>query len=75
MGEDLDLIMSEVEVLNKLDHPYIVNHMETYDDKKFVYIGKSSKSQTIIWRQITLNPTSFCSYGVRGWQRVVLSPD
>jgi len=32
--------MEEIQVLNILDHPNIVNHMESYDDTNFVFIGK-----------------------------------
>jgi calcium/calmodulin-dependent protein kinase I len=38
-----DLITEEVAILAKLDHPNIVNHLETYDDKHYVYIGKYQK--------------------------------
>ena len=30
--------MEEVNILNRLDHPNIVNYFETYDDKKYVYL-------------------------------------
>ena len=40
MAENIESIMDEVAILNMLDHPNIVNHMETYDDKNLVYIGK-----------------------------------
>ena len=32
--------MEEVAVLNAVDHPNIVNHIEDYVDNRFVYIGK-----------------------------------
>lgn len=53
MAENIDSIMEEVHVLNMLDHPNIVNHMETYDDTNLVYIGKSIPAVTS------------CSHGVR----------
>ena len=28
----MDMIMNEIEILNTLDHPNIVNYYETYDD-------------------------------------------
>jgi hypothetical protein len=40
MADNIESIMEEVAVLNILDHPNIVNHMETYDDTNLVYIGK-----------------------------------
>jgi len=40
MADNLESIMEEVAVLNILDHPNIVNHIETYDDTNLVYIGK-----------------------------------
>ena len=40
LAESIDTIMEEVAVLNMLDHPNIVNHLETYDDTNLVYIGK-----------------------------------
>lgn len=40
MADNIESIMDEVGILNMLDHPNIVNHMETYDDKNLVYIGK-----------------------------------
>ena len=36
----IETIMEEIQVLNILDHPNIVNHMETYDDVNLVFIGK-----------------------------------
>ena len=30
--------MEEVGILNKLDHPNIVNYFETYDDTKYIYL-------------------------------------
>lgn len=35
---DLELVCSEVAVLNKLDHPCIVKYFETYNDYKFIYL-------------------------------------
>ena len=32
LAEDMDLIIEEVAILNKLDHPNIVKYFETYDD-------------------------------------------
>ena len=38
LQEDIDLIIEEVAILNKLDHPNIVRYYETYDDKQHVYL-------------------------------------
>ena len=46
MADSMDAIMEEIQVLNILDHPNIVNHMETYDDVNLVYIGKFRTSPT-----------------------------
>ena len=47
MADSIDTIMEEIQVLNLLDHPNIVNHMETYDDINLVYIGKSSTKMVL----------------------------
>jgi serine/threonine protein kinase len=39
-SESIETIMEEIQVLNIIDHPNIVNHMETYDDVNLVFIGK-----------------------------------
>ena len=36
--EDLSIIMDEVDLLRKVDHPNIVRYFETYDDVKFLYL-------------------------------------
>ena len=35
---DVELVKEEVAVLNKLDHPNIVNYYETYNDYRYVYL-------------------------------------
>ena len=35
---DIELVASEVAVLNKLDHPNIVNYYETYNDFRYCYL-------------------------------------
>lgn len=40
LSDTIDQMMEEIEILTMLDHPNIANHLETYDDKDFVYIGK-----------------------------------
>ena len=38
LKDDIDLIIEEVAILNKLDHPNIVRYHETYDDKQHIYL-------------------------------------
>ena len=38
LKENIDCIMEEVAILNKLDHPNIVKYFETYDDDKYTYL-------------------------------------
>ena len=38
MEYDLDLIATEIEILNKLDHINIVKYFETYNDAKYIYL-------------------------------------
>ena len=38
LEEHIGQLMEEVNILNRLDHPNIVNYFETYDDKKYVYL-------------------------------------
>lgn len=38
MKYELDIVMDEVAVLNKLDHPCIVKYFETYNDAKYIYL-------------------------------------
>lgn len=40
MSDNLCCLMDEIGIISLLDHPNIVNHIETYDDTSFVYIGK-----------------------------------
>ena len=30
--------MEEINILSTLDHPNIVSYLETYDDKKYIYL-------------------------------------
>lgn len=39
-AESIESIIEEIQVLRILDHPNIVNHMETYDDVNIVFIGR-----------------------------------
>ena len=38
LEEHLEQVIEEVRILNRLDHPNIVNYFETYDDKKYLYL-------------------------------------
>lgn len=38
VSERLDQIVTEVTILQKLDHPNIVKYLETFIDKKYMYI-------------------------------------
>ena len=38
LKDEIDLVMSEVDILTKLDHPNIVKYYETYIDEKFIYL-------------------------------------
>jgi calcium-dependent protein kinase len=38
MQYDIELVMDEVAILNKLDHPNIVKYFETYNDSRFIYL-------------------------------------
>ena len=38
LKDEIDCIIEEVAILNKLDHPNIVKYFETYDDFKFIYL-------------------------------------
>ena len=34
----LDMLREEIEIIQRLDHPNVVNYFETYDDAKFLYL-------------------------------------
>ena len=38
LKDNIDCIIEEVGILNRLDHPNIVKYFETYDDKKYMYL-------------------------------------
>ena len=38
LGENIGLIIDEVNTLNELDHPNIVKYFETYIDHKYIYL-------------------------------------
>jgi calcium-dependent protein kinase len=38
IGEHINTIKEEVEILQRLDHPNIVKYYETFDDQKYMYL-------------------------------------
>ena len=34
----LDMLREEIEIIQRLDHPNVVNYFETYDDAKYLYL-------------------------------------
>lgn len=38
LGQNIELIIDEVNTLNTLDHPNIVKYFETYNDHKYIYL-------------------------------------
>ena len=38
LADNIDMIMEEVSILNRLDHPNIVKYYETYNDQKYIYL-------------------------------------
>ena len=36
--EDMDMLKSEVQLMQQVDHPNIVRYYETYNDKKYIYL-------------------------------------
>jgi len=38
LNDNINCIIEEVAILNKLDHPNIVRYYETYDDNKYIYL-------------------------------------
>ena len=45
--------MEEVNILNRLDHPNIVNYFETYDDKKYIYLVMEYVKGVELFEKIT----------------------
>eukprot|EP00345_Euplotes_harpa_P013076 CAMPEP_0168334530 /NCGR_PEP_ID=MMETSP0213-20121227/10329_1 /TAXON_ID=151035 /ORGANISM="Euplotes harpa, Strain FSP1.4" /LENGTH=114 /DNA_ID=CAMNT_0008339205 /DNA_START=13 /DNA_END=354 /DNA_ORIENTATION=+ len=38
IGEEIDQLLDEIEILKDLDHPNIIKYFEMYENNKFVYI-------------------------------------
>ena len=38
LGDDIDQLLDEIKILKKIDHPNIIKYMETYENKKYMYI-------------------------------------
>lgn len=41
-SDDLQMIMTEIGILQELDHPNIVSYMETFEEPRFIYIVMES---------------------------------
>ena len=53
LSDNIDCIMEEVAILNKLDHPNIVKYFETYDDTKYIYLVMEYISGCQLFDKIT----------------------
>lgn len=53
LKENIDCIIEEVAILNKLDHPNIVKYFETYDDNKYIYLVMEYVSGQQLFDKIT----------------------
>jgi calcium-dependent protein kinase len=52
MSDNIEQLMQEVAVLNAVDHPNIVNHIEDYVDQRFVYMGKYKAFEIVVMEYI-----------------------
>lgn len=43
-SEDLQMIMTEIGILQELDHPNIVRYLETFEEPRFIYLVMESCS-------------------------------
>ena len=53
LQENIDCIIEEVAILNKLDHPNIVKYFETYDDNKYIYLVMEYVKGQMLFDKIT----------------------
>ena len=53
LKDNIDCIMQEVAILNRLDHPNIVKYFETYDDSKYMYLVMEYISGCQLFDKIT----------------------
>ena len=53
LAENIDQIIEEVGILNKLDHPNIVKYFETYDDSKYIYLVMEYVQGQMLFDKIT----------------------
>ncbi len=51
--DDMECIINEVKILNKLDHPNICKYFETYDDKQYIYLVMEYVEGTDLYSKIT----------------------
>ncbi len=52
LGEEIELIKDEIDVLNKIDHPYICKYYETYDDVNYIYLVMEYISGNTIFEKV-----------------------
>jgi len=51
------MILDEIRILNKLDHPNIVKYFETYNDVKYIYLVMEYVKGKTLFDIITAAPT------------------
>ena len=49
----LDMLREEIEIIQRLDHPNVVNYFETYDDAKFLYLVMEYVKGEELFQKIT----------------------
>ena len=45
--EDLSLVKQEIAILSDMDHPNVINYIESFEDKKYLYIVMESVENAI----------------------------
>ena len=58
LQDDIDQLMSEINILNRIDHPNIVNYFETYDDKRYIYLVMEYVRGKEMFEKITASKNS-----------------
>lgn len=53
LGQNIELIIDEVNTLNTLDHPNIVKYFETYNDHKYIYLVMEFIKGKLLFDKIT----------------------
>lgn len=49
----MNVIMDEVQTLNKLDHPNIIKYYESYNDRNFIYLVMECLDGQQLFKHIT----------------------